>query len=246
VLDRLETDLEYIELFVPDEESRVTPEMSMSENQSNQYVCDDISIGSNPRIQSYVLLGVKADRRERERLIIGENAFIRSHSVIYAATSIGANFQTGHGVLIRENNSIADNVSVGSHTVIERGNRIGNNVRIHSNCFIPEFTVIEDYAWIGPCVTILNVLHPPCPRFEDCAKHVVIGPNAKIGGNVTVGPRVTIGANSLVGMGSVVTSDIPGDVVAFGNPARPIKSIRELACETGYYDTPYEWEGRKR
>jgi len=210
------------------------------------HVLNVVSIGSNPRIQSYVLLGIKGEEREGDRLVIGENALIRSHSVIYAGTSIGDNFQTGHGVLIREHNSIGDNVSIGSHTVIERWNRIGNEVRIHSNCFIPEFTRIEDRAWIGPCVTILNVLHPPCPRFEDCAKHVVIGPNAKIGGNVTVGPRVTIGANSLVGMGSVVTSDIPSDVVAFGNPARPIKSIRELGCETGYFDTPYEWEGYNR
>jgi acetyltransferase-like isoleucine patch superfamily enzyme len=231
---------------MPDEESRVTPDTSASENQSNQHALGGVSVGSNPRIKSYVLLGVKADQGQGERLIIGENAFIRSHSVIYAATSIGDNFQTGHGVLIREENFIADNVSIGSHTVIERGNRIGNSVRIHSNCFVSEFTLIEDRAWIGPCVAILNVLHPPCPRFEDCAKRVVIGANAKIGGNVTVGPRVTIGANSLVGMGSVVTSDIPSDVVAFGNPAKPIKNIRELGCETGYFDTPYEWERRKR
>jgi acetyltransferase-like isoleucine patch superfamily enzyme len=218
----------------------------MSENQSNQYVCGEVSTGSNLRIQPYVLLGVNANEGEGARLIIGDSAFIRSHSVIYAATSIGDDFQTGHGVLIREDNSIGDNVSIGSHTVIERGNRIGNDVRIHSNCFIPEFTLIEDRAWIGPCVTVLNVLHPPCPRFEDCAKHVVIGSNAKIGGNVTVGPRVTIGANSLVGMGSVVTSDIPSDVVAFGNPAKPIKSIYELGCEAGYFDKPYEWERRNR
>lgn len=219
----------------------------MSErDESNHRVLDAVSIGLNPRIESYVILGDKAGEGEGERLTIGENALIRSHSVIYAGTSIGDNFQTGHGVLIREGNSIADNVSIGSHTVIERGNRIGNNVRIHSNCFIPEFTLIEDRAWIGPCVTVLNVLHPPCPRFEDCAKHVIIGSNAKIGGNVTVGPRVTIGANSLVGMGSVVTSDIPSNVVAFGNPARPIKSIRELGCETGYFDTPYEWETCER
>jgi len=218
----------------------------MSENESNQCVCGEVSIGSNPRIQSYVLLGLTAEEGEGERLVIGENALIRSHSVIYAGSSIGNNFQTGHGVLIRDHNSIGDNVSIGSHTVIERRNRIGNNVRIHSNCFVPEYTCVEDSAWIGPCVTILNVLHPPCPRFEDCAKQVIIGSNAKIGGNVTVGPRVTIGANSLVGMGSVVTSDIPSDVVAFGNPAKPIKNIHELGCETGYFDTPYEWERRKR
>jgi acetyltransferase-like isoleucine patch superfamily enzyme len=71
---------------------------------------------------------------------------------------------------------------------------------------------------------------------------VRIKQNAKIGGNVTIGPRVTIGQNSLIGMGSVVTTDIPDDVLAFGNPARVIKSISELECELGYFQVPYEWE----
>jgi acetyltransferase-like isoleucine patch superfamily enzyme len=200
------------------------------------------TLGANPFIDDYVALGVCPPGRVFSKLIIGDNAVIRSHSVIYAGTKIGKDFQTGHGVLIREENIIGDSVSVGSHTVIERENRIGNAVRIHSNCFIPEFTIIEDKVWIGPCVTILNILHPPCPRFEDCARSVHIKKNAKIGGNVTVGPRVTIGQNSLIGMGSVVTADIPDNVLAFGNPARVVKPITELTCELGYFKVAYEWE----
>ena len=202
---------------------------------------DSFVLGANPSVGEYVVLGVYPPGKALGKLTIGDNAVIRSHSVIYAGTRIGNNFQTGHGVLVREGNIIGDNVSVGSHTVVERENRIGNGVRIHSNCFIPEFVIIEDKVWIGPCVTILNVLHPPCPRFEDCARSVHIKKNARIGGNVTIGPRVTIGENSLVGMGSVVTSDIPDNVLAFGNPARVIKPIRELTCELEYFEVPYEW-----
>jgi acetyltransferase-like isoleucine patch superfamily enzyme len=205
-----------------------------------------IIIGTNPVIGEYVLLGVCPKGKTLDKLIIGDNATIRSHSVIYAGTRIGHNFQTGHGALIREGNSIGDNVSIGSHTVIERENQIGQGVRIHSNCFVPEFVIIEDKAWLGPGVTILNVLHPPCPRFEDCAKNVRIKKNAKIGGNVTIGPRVTIGENSLIGMGSVVTEDIPDNVVAWGNPARVQKKIDELTCPPGYFDIPYEWEGQPK
>jgi acetyltransferase-like isoleucine patch superfamily enzyme len=205
---------------------------------------DYFVLGASPSIGEYVVLGVCPPGRALDKLTIGDNAVIRSHSVIYGGTKIGDNFQTGHGVLIREGNIIGDNVSVGSHTVIERENRIGNGARIHSNCFIPEFVIIEDRAWIGPSVTILNVLHPPCPRFEDCAKSVHIKKNAKIGGNVTIGPRVTIGQNSLIGMGSVVTADIPDNVLAFGNPARVVKPITELTCELEYFQVPYEWEGQ--
>ena len=203
---------------------------------------DSVRLGKNPTLGDFLVLGVSPVDKEVGKLIIGDNAIIRSHSVIYAGTRIGDNFRTGHGVLIRENNIIGNNVTVGSHSVMEAENEIGNNVRIHSNCFIPEFVIIEDDAWIGPSVTILNVLHPPCPRFTDCAKSVRIKRNAKIGGNVTIGPRVTIGQNSLIGMGSVVTADIPDNVLAFGNPARVIKPISKLTCELGYFKVPYEWE----
>ncbi len=203
-----------------------------------------VILGTNPVIGEYVLLGVCPPGKSLGKLIIGDNAIIRSHSVIYAGTRIGNNLQTGHGVLIRESNAIGDDVSIGSHTVIERENRIGDGVRIHSNCFIPEFVIIEDKVWIGPCVTILNILHPPCPRFDDCAGGVHIGKNAKIGGNVTIGPRVTIGENSLIGMGSVVTENIPANIVAFGNPARVMKTIDRLTCTLGCFEVPYEWEGR--
>lgn len=192
-------------------------------------------------IEEHVVLGVQPKKATGE-LVIGDNATIRSHTVIYAGNVIGDHFQTGHGALIRENNRIGNNVSVGSHTVIERENVIEDNVRIHTGCFIPEFVVIKKGAWLGPRTTILNVLHPPCPKFEECAKSVVIEEHAKIGGNVTILPRVTIGRNALIGAGSVVTRDIPPDSVAVGNPARVTKTIKDLDCILGYYDTPYEWE----
>jgi acetyltransferase-like isoleucine patch superfamily enzyme len=207
-----------------------------------------VILGKNVKLGKYVILGEQGrggsgtKKAVYGKLIIGDNAIIRSHTIIYAGTRIGDNFQTGHSVLIRENNVIGNDVSIGTHSVIERENNIGNGVRIHSNCFIPEFVQIHDRVWIGPSVTILNVLHPPCPKFEACARSVVIKRNAKIGGNVTIGPRVTIGENAVIGCGAVVMSNIPDNAVAVGNPARVIKSVRELKCELGYFDIPYEWE----
>lgn len=209
-------------------------------------------LGENVIVGEYVQLGIMPQGKVRHKakdplpdLIIGNDAVIRSHSVIYAGNVIGDDFQTGHGVMIREHNKIGNNVSVGTHSIVERDNIIGDNVRIHSNCFIPEFIEIRKGAWIGPNVTVLNVLHPPCPAFEQCAKGMIIHENAKIGGNVTIGPRVEIGKNSIIGSGSVVTRSVPADSVAYGNPAKVYKKLEELDCILDLYETPYEWEADK-
>jgi acetyltransferase-like isoleucine patch superfamily enzyme len=210
-------------------------------------ILDNVVLGKNVKVHEYVLLGVVPTQSpvnppSRGNLVIGDDSTIRSHSVIYLGNGIGRNFQTGHGVLIRENNLIGKSVSVGTHSVIERENVIGDHVRIHSNCYVPEFVNIKKKAWLGPGVTILNVLHPPCPEWDKCALDNEIGENSKIGGNVTIGPRVNIGKNSLIGAGSVVLSDIPEDSVAVGNPAKVIKSVSELDCDMGLFKIPYEWE----
>jgi acetyltransferase-like isoleucine patch superfamily enzyme len=209
-------------------------------------------LGKDPIIGEYVLLGLMPQGKVRHKskvplpdLVIGDNPVIRSHSVIYAGNMIGNDFQTGHGIMIRERNRIGNNVSIGTHSIVERDNIIGDDVRIHSNCFIPEFIEIRKGAWIGPNVTVLNVLHPPCPSFEQCAKGMIIHENAKIGGNVTIGPRVEIGANSIIGSGAVITKSIPPDSVAYGNPARVHKKIEDLSCILDLYKRPYEWEVEK-
>ena len=218
----------------------------MSDIDKSAYVLKGVILGKNVKVGKFVELGVLPTKSKPTRhLQIGDESYIRSHSVIYAGNKIGNKFQTGHGVMVRENNIIGDNVSIGTHSIVERDNIIGDCVRIHSNCFIPEFIEIRAKAWLGPGVTILNVLHPPCPKFEECAVGTIIGENAKIGGNVTLGPRVRIGKNALIGFGAVVTKNIPDNAVAYGNPARVHKKIKDLTCVLGHFQTPYEWENNK-
>ncbi|WP_433243429.1 sugar O-acetyltransferase [Streptosporangium sp. CA-135522] len=88
---------------------------------------------------------------------------------------------------------------------------------------------IGDDVQIGPNVQLLTPTHPIDPRQRraklEAAKPIVIGDNVWLGGGVIVLPGVTIGDNSVIGAGSVVTKDIPADVVAVGNPARVIRRI---------------------
>lgn len=159
---------------------------------------------------------------------IGHAALIRSHTVIYCGNRIGQRFQTGHGVLIREENMIGDDVSVGSGSVIEHHVRIGSRVRLHSNVFVPEYSVLEDDCWLGPNVVFTNAKYPQSPGVKD----QLIGPHvergARIGANATILPGIKIGREALVGAGAVVTKNVPAGSVAVGNPARIINHVDRL------------------
>jgi maltose O-acetyltransferase len=82
---------------------------------------------------------------------------------------------------------------------------------------------------IGPGVQLLTACHPidaaERNTLIEYAKPIVINDNVWIGGGVIITPGVTIGMNSIIGAGSVVTKDIPGNVIAAGNPCRVIREI---------------------
>ena len=189
-----------------------------------------VELGEGADIGPFVVIGVSPRAKSEGELqtVIGPASVIRSHTVIYAGTRIGARFQTGHGVLIREDNQIGDDVSVGTGSVVEHHVIIGDRVRIHSKAFIPEFTVLEPDAWIGPNVVITNARYPRSPGVKENLRGATIRRGAKIGANSTLLPGIVIGEDSLVGAGSVVTKDVPAGVVVVGNPARILKSVRDL------------------
>jgi acetyltransferase-like isoleucine patch superfamily enzyme len=174
-------------------------------------------------------------------LVIGDEAIIRPFTTIYAGSTLGARFQTGQGVSIRENNVIGDEVSIGTHTVLEFGNRIGNRVRIHTNCFL-EMVTIGDDVFIGPHVVFVDDPHPmKCPHFENCLGGAVVEDLVRIGSNATIMPGVRLGRNSLIGAGSLVLKDVPADSVVAGHPARVIKQVSDLKCVKGFLEKPYSW-----
>lgn len=195
----------------------------------------NVQVGADSDVGDFVLIGVPplGMAEGQLRTVLGRGAAIRSHTVIYAGNVIGDDFQTGHGVLIRESNTIGRRVSIGSHTVIEHHVIIEDDVRIHSNAFIPEYTTLERGCWIGPNVVITNALYPLSPRVKETLKGPTIRSGAKIGANATLLPGIVVGENALVGAGAVVVKDVPGGAVVVGNPARVIKSVSELSAYGG-------------
>lgn len=192
----------------------------------NSIILPNVSLGKNCQIDDFVILGYGG----KKRVVIGDNALIRSHTVIYFGNKIGRNFKAGNGVNIRENNKIGDDVSIGTHSVIEHGVLIEDNVRIHSNVFIPELSVLKKNCWIGPNVVLTNAHLPLCPNRPKCFRGAIVESGAKIGANVTILPGIRIGGNSVVGAGAVVMKNVPDGMVAVGNPARVVKKTKDIAC----------------
>ncbi|MFP4322058.1 MAG: acyltransferase [Anaerolineales bacterium] len=205
----------------------------MSHIAATAIIHPNVQLGEGVTIGDYVIIGAPPRGNAPGDLptTIGDGAVIRSHSVIYAGNTIGANFQTGHHVMIREANTIGDRVSVGTNSVIEHHITLHDGARVHSNVFIPEYSTIGVEAWIGPNVVITNALYPQSPDAKANLRGAIVQSKAKIGANCTLLPGVTIGENALVGAGSVVTRDVPAGKVVVGNPAHVINDVRNLPYE---------------
>ncbi len=109
----------------------------------------------------------------------------------------------------------------------------GNHVYVNFNLTVVDDThvYIGDYTMIGPNVTIATAGHPILPELREKAYQfnvpVKIGKNCWIGAGAVILPGVVIGDHSVIGAGSVVTKNIPSDVVAVGNPCKVLREIGE-------------------
>ena len=108
---------------------------------------------------------------------------------------------------------------------------VGENFYANHNLIIldPAKVTFGDNVFIGPNCSFYTPLHPMDAESRnkglEYAKPIKVGNNVWFGGSVTVLPGVTIGDNSVIGAGSVVTKDIPANVLAFGNPCKVVKSL---------------------
>lgn len=110
---------------------------------------------------------------------------------------------------------------------------IGEKTFINHNAYLMDGAEIKigDNCFIGPNCGMYTAAHPIF--FEERNKGlekalpINIGDNVWIGGDVTILPGTSIGNNSVIGAKSLVTKDIPANVVAFGNPCRVIRKISE-------------------
>ena len=101
---------------------------------------------------------------------------------------------------------------------------------------------IGDYTMLGPNVVLATAGHPILPELRPLAYQynmpIYIGKNCWLGAGVIVLPGITIGDNTVIGAGSVVTKDIPANVIAVGNPCKVLREIND-------HDREYYFKDRK-
>ncbi len=123
---------------------------------------------------------------------------------------------------------------------------LGSNIYANFNLTLVDdgHIYVGDKVMIGPNVTIATANHPIDPELRakglQYNKDVHIGENVWIGANAVIVPGVRIGRDSVIGAGSVVTKDIPGGVVAAGNPCRVLRPIGEHDRRFFYKDEPID------
>lgn len=191
---------------------------------------DNVTIEENSYIGAQCILGEHqmdyfvCEERKAHPLEIGENALIRSGTIIYGDCIIGKNFQTGHRVTIREHSKIGNNVNVGTLSDVQGFCEIGNYVRMHSNVHIGQESKIEDFVWIFPYVVLTN---DPTPPSNDL-KGVTLKSFAVVSTGSIVLPGVTVEGDSLVAAGAIVTKDVHEKEVVGGNPAKVISNTSRI------------------
>ena len=133
---------------------------------------------------------------------------------------------------------IGDETKIGAFVEIQKNAYIGRRCKISSHTFICEGVTIEDNVFIGHNVAFVNDTFPrattPAGELQTgddwAVEKTLVKKGASIGSGATILSNVTIGERAIVGAGSVVTRDVPPDVIVIGNPARV---LRKLDATTG-------------
>ena len=128
--------------------------------------------------------------------------------------------------------TIGDNSKVGAFVEIQKNAFIGKNCKISSHTFICEGVTIEDDVFVGHNVSFINDKYPRATasgqlqtEADWSVEPTRVCQGASVGTSTTVLSGVTIGRNSIIGAGSVVTRDIPDNVIAAGVPCKVLRPL---------------------
>ncbi len=124
----------------------------------------------------------------------------------------------------------------------------GKNIYANFNLTLVDDThiYVGDYTMFGPNVTVTTAGHPILPELREKGYQynaaIHIGRNCWIGSGVMIMPGIIIGDNVVIGAGSVVTHDLPSNVVAVGTPCKVLREVGEHDREYYFKEHKIDWE----
>lgn len=212
----------------------------------NTIIYDNVVIGDNTIICNDCVLGEplnsyydNPDQYENPTLVIGEDSLIRSHTIIYAGSTLGDSLQTGHRVTIREKITMGSHCSIGTLSDLQGYAEFGDYVRMHSNVHIGHGSKIGNFCWIYPYTVFTNDPTPP----SDICVGPTVGDYSIVATHSLLLPGIKIGKHCLIGACSMVSKNVDDYRVAVGSPAKMVKNIFDVKDrETG--NPHYPWPNR--
>ncbi len=144
-----------------------------------------------------------------------------------ANVEIGKDVSIWNYVVIGDGTKIGDGSLIGSFCDIGKNVTLGKNCNIQAHVTISNGCVLGDNVFIAPNSSLLNDKYPK----SNFLNPPIIKDGAAIGGGVTILPNVTIGEKAVVGGGSVVTKDVPPEIVVAGAPAKKVMSLESYKAK---------------
>lgn len=157
------------------------------------------------------------------------------NQLIAADVKLGRNIRLGPFVNLY-GCEIDDETKIGAFVEVQKGARIGARCKISSHTFICEGVTIEEGVFVGHGVVFINDRYPRATNANgqlqteadwNCQR-TIIRRGASIGSGVTLLGGIVVGENAIIGAGSVVTKDVPANVIVAGNPARILDGSTRL------------------
>jgi acetyltransferase-like isoleucine patch superfamily enzyme len=161
---------------------------------------------------------------------IGDGAHIRSHSVVYAGSRFGAQFQTGHRAVVGPGMQVGERCSVGTSTVTSGFALLRDGAKVHSLCYLGEFAAVHENAWVGPCALVESRVD----RVTVVSAGVIMALKVHLLAGVRVGERALLGTRTFI------TKDVAPYKLVVGNPPRAVRTIDQIVSPIPGEVKPYE------
>jgi acetyltransferase-like isoleucine patch superfamily enzyme len=182
---------------------------------------DGAVLGKSPKLARYSTASAAAPAP----LELGAGSVVCCQAIVFAGARLGQRVIVGDQAFVRERVTIGEGSVIGRGSTVENDTRIGARVRIQTQVYVTAYMVIEDDVFVGPGVCTTN--DDTMSRHDKA--YPLEGPRlrraCRVGGAVVLCPGVEIGEEAFVAAGALVTRDVPPRAVAMGVPARVVRGV---------------------